>query len=300
MIFSEVNQYLGVNAHANGLLQSEHEWVPFHAQHIIDLRREIRRVLPKRYIAIPESSLQIEVLSDDDEQHKYPRPHTTIFDKMSRNLRSQTASLSPAGVAVPMLSAIRWNEFTLKAVVIYKTEDHSLYGRPVARVELLSPTNKLPSAGASTYIQSRMQALKSGLPLVEIDYLHHQRSTIREIPRYPDGPNANAYSIVVHDPRPSIFDGVTNLFLFGVDEPIPSIIIPLATGDVTGAVNFDATYNNSFFEADELHSFVDYSRDPVDFATYSAADQQRIRNRMQIVQAKAAQGVSLTDGPFTA
>jgi len=308
MITSKVNQYFGVNAHANGLLQQAKKWVPFHSRHIIDLTDAITPALPEGYFVVPEASLQIEFTDEDTDQRQRPRPDASIYDPGFRPLMGFPSGPGSAGLLVPTTQLMRFDLTELHAAVIYKIEDDEIFGRPVARLELLSPSNKLPSrAGTAQYEQSRLVALMSGLPLVEVDYLHRQPSVNATMPLYPDDADAKAYSITLHVPRtaihntmPNIEDAMSTILAFNVDERIPSIQIPLATGDITGIVHLNRAYNTSFESSPYLQRFADYSKDPVDLATYSAADQERIRRRMEIVQAKAAQGISLAEGPFSA
>ena len=287
----KINQYIGVNAHANGWLQDAHEWRGFHIRHIVDLTDAINDALPEGYIAVPETSLQIELTIPDDElpfDPQRPRPDNTIFDLMRHAELNTPSGLAAVGTLVPTVDTLSILDSELSAVMVYRTEDHPRFGRPVAWIELLSPTNKPPYSGALT----------SGIPLVEIDYLNQQRSVNAAISLYPVENGSQPYSITIHDPRPTLYDGTSDVILFGVDNSIPTIRIPLASGAVTGQIAIGAAYDVSYRQSVQLHRQVDYAQPPIDLAKYSERDQGRIRQRLAVVQAKHAQGVPLTDGPF--
>ena len=298
---SKVNQYFGINPHANGYMQQEHDWRPFHARYIIELTNTLNDTLPPRYIAVPKASLQIEQTDPTDVGSgptQRPRPDTTIFDKeYSPNSPLSTES-EAMGTSMPAINTM-YSELTeLNAAVIYETDDHSSHDRPVARIEVLSPTNKPPFSSATQYKSGRTAALMSGLPLVEIDFLNQQRSVNAAIPNYPDDAGSKPYSVTIYDLKPSTYEEVFDVILFGVDEPIPAVRISLSRGYITDPVDLDAAYQSTFAHAPELQRQSDYTHLPADFDLYSQEDQSRITRRMETVQSMHEQNVPLERGPF--
>jgi hypothetical protein len=185
----------------------------------------------------------------------------------------------------------------LNAVVIHVAEDNSL-GRPVTRIELLSPTNKPPGEGYRQYREKRNATLRSGVSLIEIDYLHQTQSPIWSLPSYPDREaGAQPYNITVNDPRPSLDKGLSKTYAFGVDDPIPIIEIPLAGND---HLVFDlmVVYNETFERTRFYQAVVDYEQPPLALDTYSPVDQERIEARMRMIQEATRQGIDLEQGPF--
>ncbi len=281
------NPYRGVNAHLNSALQNEFSgWLPFHAAHIDDLFRELDRQLPPRYEAVLEQSLQIrEFHPETGERIRYPVPDVSIYETEPSAAQSE----GPRGVAatptltLAALETLEDRESYVTAVVIRDIRSGSL----VTRIELLSPTNKPPGDGFLHYVAKRDATLKAGTVLVEIDYLHESRPVIRRLPSYPDRqPGSTPYSIILTDPRPTLAQGVTQVYGFGVDDPIPVIDIPLA-GDEALTFDFGVPYQRTF-EVRYFYSRADYAQEPVNFDRYSEADQARIRARMQAVAAAHA------------
>lgn len=168
----------------------------------------------------------------------------------------------------------------LSSVVIYRLESNEFPGKPITRIELLSPENKPGGSHHANYLMKRRETLESGLRLVEIDWLHETRPVIRGIPSYPDHEDgAFPYWVIVSDPRPSLALGKTDVYGVGMDEILPVTHIPLDDEDVI-PVDFGLIYKQTF-ESRRLFSIVsDYTKEPPRFQTYAPADQARIRQRM--------------------
>lgn len=290
-IFSEKNEYQGLNAHLiSYLLDESGGWHSFHAEHIVITGHVINEALPPGYYTRPEKSLQI---SDTEAGNIDTIPDIII----QRTLRPPSSSNYPSirqDAATPTLEIpleatfITIDDSPLSAITIYRIEGASGIGRPVTRVELLSPSNKPPYSGYHQYMTKRQKTLESGLNLVEIDYLHEGRPILPHIPSYRHRQAGSyAYSIMVNNPHPGLAQGVTRIFGFSIDFPIPLVEVPLAndqhfTLDMGKA--FDRTFNTSRF----YPMVVDYEQIPINFESYGEDDQARIRARMQAVVEKHA------------
>ena len=279
------NQYRGVNAHLHSKFQNPGEspsmWPSFHAVHIALLSISLNRVLPNDYQAVAEQSLQIQAV----EERARPRPDITVFDEAGR-----TPGVSDRVVLAPTLTMTLaealYQPEEMPAVLIYHhptVSPHSEHGQPVARVELLSPSNKLRQGLRWPYINNRRVALESGLVLVEIDYLHQSDSPIRGIPPYPESSASFPYSITISDPR--LPQDAKSVFVYGfaVNELIPTLTIPLLGSDSV-TLDFGAVYHETFRDG-RWGNRVDYAEEPHRFDTYSLADQQRIRERITTLEA---------------
>jgi hypothetical protein len=109
--------------------------------------------------------------------------------------------------------------------------------------------------------------------------------------------DAHPYRIAVIDPRPNFDEGKAYIAEFDVDQPIPTVTIPL-NGDDLVAFPFDQPYQKTYTETLYGLELVDYSQLPQHFDRYSPADQARIANRMVAVLQAARDGVDLETGPF--
>lgn len=290
------NLYPGINAHLQHLLayrqdDSPSGWPSFHADHISQLTGDLNEVLPSGYIAITEQALQIKTLdllwSDSTIQH--PKPDSSIYQ-----LRPNPATSAIIDWATPTFKFEIEEidiEDILPSVAIYEVQNHSVYGQPITRIELLSPSNKPGGSAYMTYFQNRAKALRSGTALVEIDYFHASPSPIFAIFQknaYPD-PTTYPYNIIVSRPITGHID--TEGFSFGVADPFPSLIpMPLANGDIL-PFNLGEVYMDTFRRG-RWGELIDYAIPLAasTLATFRPDDQAKLEAlRQQIIAAHFTQ-----------
>lgn len=304
-VVSVKNQYLGINAHLHSFWQKMGGWKEFHTSHIVYLTTLLKAsLLPLGYTAGIEDSLQIR-RSETEEGR--PESDVAIHD------RDPVRSFMPytGGVAV----AEKGEVFTIsdllldyeelseyRAIAIRSQRNDRQDSSLVAWIELLSPSNKLQDV--KLYRTKRLDLMKLGIVFVELDYLHESPPTFNRIANYAGwrrrswpSPNAHPYRIFVIDPRPELYEGTAVHYEFDVDEPIPTVKIPL---NDTNSLLFDfaPAYHKTLAETFFAYEFVDYSQYPVNFERYSPEDRQRIAARMVAVLEANSKGVDLESGPF--
>jgi len=276
-LFSDHNLYPGINAHLNSFLQQpDGGWETFHASHIEYIRTEIDTQLPPNYYAVAEKSLQIGEVGFDFGQTPRTRPDVSIFQAQPSTSESQQAESGFAPTATLPLLLAEEDDY-LNAVIIYEFEPGKLPGNPVTRIELLSPSNKPPNRDARQYLSRRIVTLRAGITLVEIDYLHETRPVIRGIPSYPNGDqDAYPYLISVSRPYPTPEEGYTDFYGFGVNDPLPTITIPLV-GEDKVVVDFGKVYRQTFENVRVFRMLVDYAQDPLNLDRYHEKDRALIQ-----------------------
>ncbi len=295
---SAKNQYLGINAHLHSFWQGMGKWNRFHNYYVSQLMGALKaQLLPMGYTAELEESLQIRRLGDD-------RPRRPKADVMIRDLephRSSQSAPSP-GNGMQMLTVAELleevdTEHPYSAIVISERLSDFKPGEAVAWIELLSPSNKGDGSDANAYIGKRWVLLEQGVVFVELDYLHETPPTFHKLGDYSrDESNSHPYRIVVLDPRPDFRNGPTSINEFDVDNPIPSVTIPLNAGDYV-AFDFGKVYQKTFI--DGLYGYdMNYAELPMRFDRYSKEDQTRIAARTLAVLEAACNGVDLETGPF--
>jgi hypothetical protein len=287
-IHSRQNLYRGVNAHLHSQLQHEPGgWEVFHGMHIIHLAESIDALLPTGYLVDPEKSLQIRERHPDSgeiiTETWQPRPDITIYDQGTSPSSPSTPATSPT-LTLPASASIDLDEqIYLRAIIIREVNEQGELGKPITWIELLSPTNKPPNTGYRQYREKRNATIQSGIALIEIDYLHETRSPIQRPPSYPHHEaGAFPYAIVVTNPRPSLEAGFMQVYGFRVDDPIPTISIPLSSEDAL-TLDMNAVYQRTFSSLASFSQRVDYEQLPVNFTSYDDQDQQRIKSRMEAV-----------------
>lgn len=310
-LISFVNQYRGINAHLHShFLHAETEgWEEFHSSYITDLTRALNAQLPDMgYIARQERSLQIRHF----DQTSAPVSDVLISAAPGKVAPARPYAATGASFAlnVPALTLLERDPAEAKrpfAIKIYEAHlgNDALREKPVAWIELLSPSNK-SGAGHASYSAKREALLANWLVFIEIDYLHGVSTTLERIPDYrasgrnqPPREDAYPYHLWLIDPRlPPDDDHSAAIAAFAVDEPIPSLTIPLNHGDAV-TCDFNAVYHQTFRAQPAFGMAVNYAAAPLDWASdYNTRDQQAIAARMLTVQQARRDGLSLNDGPY--
>lgn len=271
------NQYRGVNAHLHSYLQQKQEWSVFHGDHITHLREAVQAQLPDGYFAVSERSLQI--ARDDLLTITSSRtiPDVGVYRHGESATTSTEAIQLP--VEIPLIDTIDEPE-NVTGVAIYRAEGGVL-GDLVTQIELLSPANKPPGSHYRQYLVKRAETLQNGVNLVELDYLHERRSPIAIIPDYTrQQPGAYPYLICISRPYPTLEEGKMGVIGFRVDDPLPTISIPL-DADKNTLLDLGGVYHHTY-QSNPVYGlvFVDYSQPPLNLSAYDAEDQRRIQAMM--------------------
>lgn len=270
------NPYPGVNAHLNSYLQTgAGGWEGFHAEHIIDIRRVIGASLPDGYYARAERSMQIsEYIADYRTRQMRVKPDVSVYRKREdTDMASDAQAVAdPPAYTIPLMAPYD-TETQPASVRIYRVDDDSLPGTPVTHIELLSPANMPGSSYHERYTEKRYEVVRSGLNLVEVDYLHHTPPVVAGLPSYPQNDsNAYPYVILVSVPEPMQM----SVYGAGVLERLPIVRVPLRGTDAV-TVDFGGAYQRTHDSLDIVPLVVDMETVPVAFEEYAVEDQQRLR-----------------------
>lgn len=279
------NQYRGINAHLQSyLLHESGGWQSFHFEHIAHLRSALQKLLPPGYFVRGEKSLQIRELTPDT-----PRRSTSIPDAMIYRQITTPVSTSGTQLLVDMPSdvvavadTLSDHDFLNALVISQQQADGSLV--PITHLELLSPANMPGGTHHDQYLTKRDETLFAGINLVELNYLHESRPLLKSLPSYPDSEtDAFPYTVLVSSPHPTLEEGLTAIYGFLVDSPLPKFAIPL-TEAAAIALDLTPVYHQTFVE-NPFYGMVavDYAQEPVHMGAYQPDDQARIRQLMHTV-----------------
>lgn len=300
------NQYLGINAHLHSYWQADGDWREFHTSYIVGLVQALKaQLLPMGYTAGIEKSLQIRYREQPDSE---PESDITIYDRdpgrTSRSPQAPATSEYATVLALPEVLDYEEEPAQFRSIAVYEAEPGGERGEPIAWIEVLSPSNKPTGQHGQEYRIKRRKLLDRAIVFVEVDYLHESPPTFSRLPSYrirgkrqARSADAHPYRIIVIDPRPLISDGKLYLYEFNVDDPMPTVTIPLNDRD---SIHFDfgVPYHKILQEMFFAYEFVDYRQPPKSFDRYSLADQTRIAQRMVSVLEAAEASVDLETGPF--
>ena len=275
------NQYRGINAHLHSICQNPGDsptiWTSFHVSYISCLSDALNSQLPLDYVARLTPSLQLWI---ENKENEYQQSGAAQYH--SKFSYRQSAAIADPSVRVISLEDLLVEEsFEMTSVVIYHAEEHTVLGRPVTRIELLSTGNKAGKPGNVAYLHNRMMALQSGTSLIELDYLHQTPSPLPKMPAYPRANDSHAYTIAITDERDGQnLNNVMLVYVRDVDIPLPEkVSIPLA-GAESITFDFDRVYQYTF-ETGRWGSHIDYELPPRNVETYSPDDQERIKSVMK-------------------
>lgn len=193
----------------NPFLEHPGEWQDFHDRFVIALGDALVALVRPDYIVKVEQMLFI---------HEPPMEHRILFahgDVSISHPKNGASAEATATLASPIMARIPTVDF--EKHVFLEVRDRK--SREVVTVlELLSPTNKKPSADREQYLAKRANLIRGTAHLVEIDLLRAWQKMPIE--------NAKAceYAIMVSrvEDRPDC-----NYWPLGLRDPLPPIPIPL-------------------------------------------------------------------------
>ena len=258
------NPFAGINPFYHEMLLVQNRWVSFHNVFWV----ECFKILSTK---LRGSGYKVEL---EDTLHIHPigqgmiryRPDLYISTKKIITYPPQ-AQYTNAVVAVTDILDIDDEDESPLAIVIHRDE-----GEPVAWIELLSPTNKLPNHAYYQYVGKRKVVLSMGIVFIELDFIHTQPPTFR-YPDYSKRENdAQPFHTTVIIPNPTLENGVAHVGHFGVMNKIPMLTIPLL-GDETLEMDLDAIYQQLFIDVDYA-SRIDKS--VATLTTYHPDDREKI------------------------
>lgn len=230
----------------NPYLEQEDAWNDFHERFIPAAAEEIGRQVEPAYIVKIEQNVYV---------HEFPDEGRTLLGRPDAFVAQSRGDLSSKGTAAS-LDAPAVTQ--LSAAII--TERQSFLeirdraGRKlVTAIELLSPSNKRPGSDRQQYLHKRKQYAESGVHLVEIDLL-------RGGPRMPLVPLPPCdYYVVVCRAEKRRDEGIWPIRL---RDPLPTIPIPLHTGDADAALDLQALLHRVYDAAGYRHYIYDSPPEP--------------------------------------
>jgi hypothetical protein len=175
----------------------------------------------------------------------------------------------------PYIADLEGNGFThgpndykpLISLVIHKIEER----QPVTWIEFVIPLYKLPNELYHPYCEQRQRWLDKGINFIEIDFVHTQPPTFQYDDYSTFSEGAYPFHITIMQ------NPTSQVFHFGVLEPIPTIAIPLLNSDEI-TIDLDAIYQKLF--ADFFYA-AEIARSHPQLTTYHPDDRAKILAHIQ-------------------
>jgi hypothetical protein len=202
------NAFPGMNPY----LERPSLWPDVHLNLIHAVQHSLTQALVPYYYVAAEERTYIAAI---DPQTFVGQPDVAVVGTpiIGTTLSSPTASGGPIPVLVPVSDEVRERYLEIR---------ESRTDRVITVIEILSPTNKLPGQGRTSYEEKRRMVLDSATHLVEIDLLRYGEP----LPAHPL--IRSDYRILVSRSweRPRSF-----LYGFQIPDPIPDVPVPLQQGE---------------------------------------------------------------------
>ncbi len=234
----------------NPYLENPELWTEVHHRFISAIAMAIEGSLPpsyrvaieKRiYTQVPDDSVLIGIpdVSVVSKRSVSTIPTTTLAETNSQGISDAIT------ITLPMAEEIRESYLEIR--------DMST-GEVITSIETLSPTNKRAGKGRDAYVTKRESVLSSATHLVEIDLLREgiPMPIVEDLPR-------SQYRILVSrsEQRPR-----GTLYVFSVRQMIPTIALPLRSGDAMVILELQdlllTLYNQARYDL-----AIDYTREPL-------------------------------------
>jgi hypothetical protein len=222
-------------------------WSSFHSRFIVALADAIERDLaPAYYIEVEARTY----LDDSEAGVLIGIPDAVIAAKSAEDPAPFYPEASPVAVQVKpqQVEVPVPEEVTERYLEIRELET----GQVITAIELLSPKNKRSGKGRTIYIEKRTQIFGSDTNLIELDLLRAGE------PMPVAGSAPTLYRILV---SPSWERPKADLYGFGLQQPLPEILIPLKPEDEPIAIALqpilDGVYDRGRYSAR-----IDYAQAP--------------------------------------
>jgi len=202
-------------------------WPDFHDSLIAAIRGALQPLLRPRYAAITQERLYVV------EADRPIRPDMSVVRTSAERPPSAGAAvLEPDAPAIFELSREE-----IRQPLIHIVEP-AAGNRLVTAIEVLSPDNKAPGPGRSSYLRKRDELWEAGVNLVEIDLLRAGEATVRVALAHLETLRPWRYLVAVTrrwPPRQEVYP-------VPLERRLPRIGIPLAHRDADVTLDLQASF----------------------------------------------------------
>lgn len=208
-------------------------WPDFHDRFVACLVGLLQPQLRPRYVALTQDRLYVV------ESERPIRPDVSIVQTHPENRASAVAVLEADAPAV-VFDLLREDVRETLIHIIGPAAGH----RVVTAIEVLSPMNKAPGAGRTSYLRKRDELWEHGANLVEIDLLRAGEPTVRlsaeKLAKLTNG----HYLVAVTRQDPSRQE----VYAVPLQKRLPTIAVPLSLEDRDVALDLQAALTRCWNE----------------------------------------------------
>ena len=196
-------------------------WLSFHSQLCAEMARQLTPKLRPRYLARLTERFVTVTPEDFDQIQDSMLPDVSIVKSSEMPAEPASLGITAASVRVPTLLSESIRQYSVE---ILDRRDRKL----VTAIEVLSPSNKRGKS-RDEYLSKRDHIIHGSVHLLEFDLLHEGR----RLPMRKPVPKAPYYVYLCRsETRP-----VTEVWAIPLNQPLPTLPVPLLAGDSDAALN---------------------------------------------------------------
>ena len=207
-------------------------WPDFHDSLITYIRGALQPLLRPRYAALAQDRLYVV------ESERPIRPDVAL---VRTSFTGQAPAAAVAELDAPAVFEL-WRE-EVRQPLIHIVEP-AAGNRVVTAIEVLSPDNKAPGPGRTSYLQKREEFWAAGTNLVEIDLLREGQPTVRVSADNLAGLRPWHYLVTVTRRWPSRQE----VYAVPLQRRLPRVAVPLAGEDPDVPLDLQAVFTRCWDE----------------------------------------------------
>lgn len=208
-------------------IESSH-WRSFHLSFLARMKDALAVQLPERYVVFAEENVVANDLVFGVRKDYVPDLgiiEGSVPSEGLTPLKVSTVEVTPPQLVLPLL------EVKQRTLTIRNARSSEL----VTAIELLSPTNK--KGERDQYLRKRQNLLRNQVNLVELDFLRGGKAVLT-----PDEVVVKTYQIISTD----AISRVVKFWSVGMDEPLPSVSVPLLPEDDLLVLNLQSLFEREY------------------------------------------------------
>jgi len=210
-------------------------WPDFHDRFIAALCGQLQPLLRPRYVALTQDRLYIV----ESERSRWP--DVAVVRSPGRSQGGAAVAVADVEADTPAVFELIQEEIRQPLIHIVET---AAGNRLVTALEVLSPDNKHPGEGRTSYLEKREEYRKGGANLVEIDLLRSGPTTVRVSADMLAALPAWRYLVAVTRQRPLLEE----IYHFHLDQRLPRIKVPLANDDPDAVLDLQVAFTRTWEE----------------------------------------------------
>jgi hypothetical protein len=228
----------------------EESWRDLHAHLLVYACDLLNAELPPGLQARVDERLAIE---QSEDQFRSYVPDIALTERWDRPA-GPVLGRGGATVSAAEPTVIDLGEEVLRRVEIVDSRAHI-----ITAIEVLSPSNKLDASRVLAWRAKRLDYLRGGISLVEIDLLRGGEWVLpdRSLLKSQQPGRVCYYACVTRPPRPSRHE----FYVLPLRDRLPAIRVPLRPGDPDVALDLQVLIDQCY-ERGRYSSVVDYTKSP--------------------------------------